>query len=357
MEQIISPKENVQITPYILKDLTKDVYIVFTYTSKSNGNVLGEDCILLNENIAKIDIKSGTEVINSGENIRISFDGGVLVINLLNGLISSYKLDGVQLINNKPLRADGLSGLVGNVFAAPIDNYMYTTKILEKQGINKLKVVFDSISYTENPCVVKTTHLMVSGKTPLIKYNTTYTIGKRGEFKVDSEFISLGGKYDLPKIGYNLEMAKNFKNIEYYGYGNVENYSDFINQAKLGIFKTTTGEMLEPYIKPQESGNRCGVRFAKVTNDDGLGLEFIADGKPFNFNAKTTTEDNLISANHLEDVKIMDLNNISIDGFVRGIGSNSCGPDTRDKFKYILSKHNPFTFSFMVRPIRKENKN
>ena len=357
VEQIISPKENVQITPYILKDLTKDVYIVFTYTSKSNGNVLGEDCILLNENIAKIDIKSGTEVINSGENIRISFDGGVLVINLLNGLISSYKLDGVQLINNKPLRADGLSGLVGNVFAAPIDNYMYTTKILEKQGINKLKVVFDSISYTENPCVVKTTHLMVSGKTPLIKYNTTYTIGKRGEFKVDSEFISLGGKYDLPKIGYNLEMATNFKNIEYYGYGNVENYSDFINQAKLGIFKTTTGEMLEPYIKPQESGNRCGVRFAKVTNDDGLGLEFIADGKPFNFNAKTTTEDNLISANHLEDVKIMDLNNISIDGFVRGIGSNSCGPDTRDKFKYILSKHNPFTFSFMVRPIRKENKN
>ena len=115
--------------------------------------------------------------------------------------------------------------------------------------------------------------------------------------------------------------------------------------------------MLEPYIKPQESGNRCGVRFAKVTNDDGLGLEFIADGKPFNFNAKTTTEDSLISANHLEDVKVMDLNNISIDGFVRGIGSNSCGPDTRDKFKHILSKHNPFTYSFMVRPIRKENKN
>ena len=193
VEQIIMPKEYTQITPYILNDLTKDVYVVFTYTSKITGKVLGEDCIVLNENIAKIDIKSETQTINSGENLRISFEGGVVVINLLNGLISSYKVDGVQLINNKPLREDGLPGLVGNVYAAPIDNYMYTDKALVKEGIDKLKVVLENISYTENPCIVKTSHLMVCNNKPLIKYFTTYTIGKYGEIKVDSEFVSLGG--------------------------------------------------------------------------------------------------------------------------------------------------------------------
>ena len=310
----------------------------------------------MNVNLPKIDIISDNQMINSGENLRINFDGGVVVINLLNGLISSYKINGVQLLNNKPLREDGLPGLVGNVYSAPIDNYMYVTKILEKQGISKLKVVFDSINYTENPCVVKTTHLMVSNGKPLIKYNTTYTIGKKGEIKIDSEFISLAGRYDLPKIGYNMEMAKDFCNIEYYGYGNVENYPDFKNQASLGIYKTTTSDMLEPYIKPQDSGNRCGVRWVKVTNNDGLGLQFIAEEKPFNFNARTTTEDNLISAKHLEDVKVMELNNIIIDGFVRGVGSNSCGPDTRDKFKFILSKQNPFKFSFVIMPIKEASK-
>ena len=46
-------------------------------------------------------------------------------------------------------------------------------------------------------------------------------------------FIS--GKFDLPKIGYSLEMAKDFSNVKYYGYGNVENYSDFLNQ--IGLIK------------------------------------------------------------------------------------------------------------------------
>lgn len=356
VEQIIPPKEYTQISPYMVNDLSKDAYVIFTYTSKITGKILGEDCLILNVNLPKIDIISDNQMINSGENLRINFDGGVVVINLLNGLISSYKINGVQLLNNKPLREDGLPGLVGNVYSAPIDNYMYVTKILEKQGISKLKVVFDSINYTENPCVVKTTHLMVSNGKPLIKYNTTYTIGKKGEIKIDSEFISLAGRYDLPKIGYNMEMAKDFCNIEYYGYGNVENYPDFKNQASLGIYKTTTSDMLEPYIKPQDSGNRCGVRWVKVTNNDGLGLQFIAEEKPFNFNARTTTEDNLISAKHLEDVKVMELNNIIIDGFVRGVGSNSCGPDTRDKFKFILSKQNPFKFSFVIMPIKEASK-
>ena len=147
-------------------------------------------------------------------------------------------------------------------------------------------------------------------------------------------------------------MAKDFKNIEYYGYGNVENYPDFLNQAKLGVFKTDSQHMLEPYIKPQESGNRCGVRWARVTNSTGMGLEFLAYDKPFNFNVKTTTDDNLISAKHLEDVKFMELNNVSIDGFVRGVGSNSCGPDTRNEFKHILSPENPFKFSFIIRPLK-----
>ncbi len=348
---IIMPKESIRFAPYAVNK-EKDNYAIMTYTSKKTGKVLGEDCIILNENLSKIDINGETQTINSGENLRISFKDGVVVINLLSGLIASYKFNGVQLINNKPLREDGLAGLVGNVYSSPIDNFQYVAKIWQNQGLDKVKVVLDKIEYSETPCVVKTKHSMVYNGKKVITYKTTYTIGGEGEIKVESVFATTKEKYDLPKIGYSLEMAESFKNIEYYGFGDVENYPDFISQAKLGIYKTTSDKMLESYIKPQDSGNRCGVRWAKVTNDNGLGLEFIAEDKPFNFNAKTTTEDILNKAKHLEDVKVMELNNISIDGFVRGVGSNSCGPDTKDDFKYILSRKNPFKFSFVIRPIK-----
>ena len=349
---IIGAKGFVRMPKEIVQNRGKDSCLQMTYICKKTGRVLGEDCLVINENIPKIDIKLGTSTINSGENLRISFDGGVVVVNLLSGLITSYKIDGKQVLNYKTLRADGKTGLVGNVYAAPIDNYQYVAKKWVKDGLDKLNIQLEKISYNEKESVIKTTHNMLAKGQVVITYNTTYTFGSKGEVKVEGEFISLEGKYDLPKIGYSLEMAKDFKNIEYYGYGNVENYPDFLNQAKLGIFKTDSQHMLEPYIKPQESGNRCGVRWARVTNSNGMGLEFLAEDKPFNFNVKTTTDDNLIAAKHLEDVKFMELNNVSIDGFVRGVGSNSCGPDTRDEFKHILSPENPFKFSFVIRPLK-----
>ncbi len=357
LDIVIGAKGFACLSKEITKSIGKDCYLVMTYISKITDKVLGEDCLKISENLPKIDIKPGVQAINSGENLRITFDGGVLVINLLSGLITSYKIDGVQLLNYKPLRPDGMSGLVGNVYSAPIDNYRNVMLAWQKAGLDKLNVEFGGIDYDEAASVVATKHYLSAKGKRIIEYKTKYTFGTKGEIQVDSEFVSLRGKFDLPKIGYSLEMAKDFSNVKYYGYGNVENYSDFLNQAKLGIFETTTSDILEPYIKPQESGNRSGVRWVQVTNENGIGLEFVAIDKPFNFNAKTTTDDNLIAAKHLEDVAIMELNNISIDGFVRGVGSNSCGPDTRDEFKFILSKHRPFKFSFLIKPIREVENN
>ena len=44
---------------------------------------------------------------------------------------------------------------------------------------------------------------------------------------------------------------------------------------------TTAEASLAPYLKPQECGNHANVRWAAVTDEDGLGLLFEGDGMNF----------------------------------------------------------------------------
>lgn len=353
-EKNILPKNQEVFEPEVEIKSDSDICLIMTYTSKAHNRVLGEDCIILKTTMPAVALSAPCKMLNSGENLRVSFEGGSLSLNLKTGMLASYKIDGKQLLNIKPLRPDGLPGFVGSVYRAPIDNYRNINNNWVKQGLDKLTIELKNINYKEEYGEINTLHSLKVGNKEIMKYRTHYVIGQKGDIKIESILFATKQEVDLPKFGYSVEMAEEFKNLVYYGLGDVENYSDFKNQAKLGIFETTSDKMLQPYIKPQDSGNRSEVRWAKVTNDNGVGLEFVAVNKPFNFNVITTTLDNLQKAGHLEDVKVMSLNNVSIDGFMRGIGSNSCGPDTAKENKYILKADNPLEFSFIVKPIRAE---
>ena len=47
--------------------------------------------------------------------------------------------------------------------------------------------------------------------------------------------------------------------------------------ARLGVYEKSVSENLARYLTPQESGNRCGVRWAKVVDRRGRGMEFFGD--------------------------------------------------------------------------------
>ena len=47
--------------------------------------------------------------------------------------------------------------------------------------------------------------------------------------------------------------------------------------ARLGIYETTAEQNLSRYLVPQECGNRCGVRWAKVMDRRGRGMAFAGD--------------------------------------------------------------------------------
>ena len=107
--------------------------------------------------------------------------------------------------------------------------------------------------------------------------------------------------------------------------------------------------MQEAYIKPQDSGNRTAVKELTVTNRKGNGLKFCFEEKPFSFNARNYCQNTLVNAKHIEDLNDEKTSVINIDGFLRGTGTSSCGPDTLPPYDVDAGKG--LDFAFTVIPV------
>jgi len=69
--------------------------------------------------------------------------------------------------------------------------------------------------------------------------------------------------------------------------------------AAVEIYSGYVEDLIHPYIRPQENGNRTDVRWATITNKDGFGL-LISDvgGTHLNISAWPYTMEDLENAKH-----------------------------------------------------------
>ncbi len=81
---------------------------------------------------------------------------------------------------------------------------------------------------------------------------------------------------DIPRVGINLLLLPAFNQLTWFGRGPFENYSDRNTAAFIGLYHSKADEQLVPYIRPQENGNKTGVRWASLTNETGSGLMFVS---------------------------------------------------------------------------------
>ena len=190
---------------------------------------------------------------------------------------------------------------------------------------------------------------MTDGKRLYYKSFIEYTVFSDGTVKVRSSLARKRyGWKELPRFGLTAELPKEFSNVKYLGRGPYENLCDFNGQSPIGLYKTTVKEMHVDYIKPQDNGNHGAVRFAEFTDGNGKGLAFLGAPK-FSFSAHDYTQKILCAARHREDVIHEDTTFVSIDGFVRGTGTASCGQDTLMKYRFVLD--DTIEFRFAMKPI------
>ena len=239
-----------------------------------------------------------------------------------------------------------IKGFGVSVYRAPIDNDLYIKRIwkafaldTEKLLVKKPKTVTD-VFKTDGNRVVITSNYFVSTvkKKNVCKVTVTYEVYNDGAVKVSAECTKSKNLIFAPRFGLTLEMPKVYSNVEYYGMGDSVNAPDFCEHAMLGIYKTKVADMHEEYIKPQESSMRSGVRWAKLTDDDGNGLMFLSLNGRMTFSADHYTSQQCAKAQHIEELQECNTTFLHFDSYHLGVGSNACGPiPTKDYKKSKLT--------------------
>jgi beta-galactosidase len=144
---------------------------------------------------------------------------------------------------------------------------------------------------------------------------------------------------ELPRVGISAKVPSMYGEISWFGRGPWESYPDRLAAAFLGRYTHRTGEMEVPYVVPQENGNRSGVtNLSLISRGGGTEKIVIVAEKPVNFSVSRYSQENLWEARHTCD--LIDLSGgtggyyfLNIDIAQRGVGTATCGPDTREEYR------------------------
>ena len=185
----------------------------------------------------------------------------------------------------------------------------------------------------------------------------TYTMTPAGKLVVNQAITvdaEAKNKPQMLRFGMNLRMQKQFSQIEYYGEGPGENYIDRNNATLLGIWKQNVSEQYWPYVRPQESGTKTGVRYWQMTDKAGLGLRFEGtealecQALPYTVKDLQPTHDK--KQWHSGDLIERPFNDVHISARSMGIGCvNSWGAWPRGEYQM---KWQNYDYTYIISPVK-----
>ncbi len=181
--------------------------------------------------------------------------------------------------------------------------------------------------------------------------NSEYTIFATGDIHVGTTFKPVGEWPSLAKIGMQLEMPASFIKTQWYGNGPHETYADRKESGRIGLYTGTVAGQHFPYISPQKNGNKTDVRWASITNSEGLGILMVSDSV-FNFNVHDYT-DKALSAAKLPAASLQrgKTTVVNIDYKQMGLGGNaSWSPQAHSQY---LVPAKTYSYSYRLKPIDK----
>lgn len=301
-----------------------------------------------NTKLANTEVVTPEIVDNQANYLIVKGDNFDIEFNRRTGYLSKYQADGLDYLTE-----DG--ALTPNFWRAPTDND-FGAGLQQKFVAWKnpdIRLVSLKPAMENGLAVVRAEYDMKSVSSKLY---LTYTINNDGCVKVNQKMVvTKGAKVShLFRFGMQMQMPKTFANLSYYGRGPIENYSDRNNCTFLGIYNQTVADQFYPYIRPQETGTKTDIRWWKVQNQSGNGLQVKADA-PFSASALNYTIESLdegwVKQNrHSPEVKQADFTNLIIDKAQMGLGCvNSWGAWPLPPYQL---PYQDYDFTFMLSPVQ-----
>ena len=176
-----------------------------------------------------------------------------------------------------------------------------------------------------------------------------YLINAYGKIGIDVDLVVPEQAPNIPRIGLQFEVNDALQGISWYGRGPHENYIDRFSSAAVGLYESTVAEWITPYVRPQENGNRTGVRWIRFYKDDKFGVLVSANKKPLSVNAWPYTQQMLENTAH--DFELPKHKNIivNIDHAQMGVGGdNSWGLPVMEQYQL---KPGVYSYGFTIQKV------
>ncbi len=235
-----------------------------------------------------------------------------------------------------------------NLWRAPTDNdARRMAGLWRAAGLDTLSEKLGTFEIEQtSPQIVRVTMAM-NTSVPGLTSHYVYTIYGAGDIVLKHTVRLPEGLPPLPRVGMKLTLSGEYENFTWYGRGPHENYVDRKASAWLDIYRSTVDDEYVPYIKPQEHGNKCDVRWAALTNSHGAGLVVI--GYPtFEVSAHHFTAHDLDAARHTHELKPRSEITLNVDFAQSGLGSEACGPGTRPQYQLTARE---YKYCLRLRPL------
>lgn len=308
-------------------------------------------------------VEKDTLVQINGKNFAIKFSKN-------NGALSSYVTNGSENIF-RPLLPNFTRPQTDNDhrgwkpfkklqfwYNTPVDLVSLKTREL-KTGIVEVSAQYLMDGNKQNVINAKEQHFNVDGeqinteKVQKIKSSATvdvvYTIYGNGTVKVDYRLNPGDSLPNIPKVGMQCGIRRDCDNINWYGRGLWENYIDRRFGFESGIWSQNITDFMEPYIYPQENGNRTDVRWMFLSNKQAKGLLVVADSL-LSMSAWPYTQANIEAAQHTNKLKDAGFLTLNIDLIQMGIGGNDTWSDVSAPLAQYQVKSKPYHYSFYLLP-------
>jgi len=178
---------------------------------------------------------------------------------------------------------------------------------------------------------------------------TEYKINGNGVIKIDYFLKTLSELPDIPKIGMQCAINRQYDMITWYGRGPHENYTDRCQGADVAIYSLPVNDFMEPYVMPQENGNRTGIRWMFLSDERNKGLMIVADSL-LSMSAWTYTEESINNAMHTNKLTDAGFNTLNIDMMQMGVGGNDSWSDVAAPLEKYRITAKDYHYCFYLAP-------
>jgi beta-galactosidase len=299
-------------------------------TSDTTQNLTEQDPTALDTISAPLHIlETDAEFVISGSNFEYTFDRNT-------GNFAGIAVDGQELL------------------AAPCDKTIWRAPTDNDRNIKRewLRAHYD-MTYErtyETSCIIKEGYAVISCSSslaaptvqPVLRIKTEWTISAEGTITSRMHVTKNSEFPMLPRFGVRIILKKDMRNVSYIGMGPYESYVDKHHASWHGSFSASIDAMHEDYIMPQENGSHFDCNYVQISslgeNDSKTDMSAhsitATSAVPFSMNASPYTAEELTNAAHNYELPESGKSVLCIDYRQNGIGSNSCGPELDEKYRF-----------------------